>query len=183
MPLRLEEEEKLKCHCVCRSPCEKFNKVSNDRARMQKCDFYVYSFCAKLVQKIKNVSLSWNLVPRLIRVYRIQWWCSLFPLSTGNTLFRQIWSQNSKLLKVKSGISTNSNKQKSMVMLTFSIFDRKYPFWANLVQKTKIVSLSWNLVPRLIWKFRIQWCCSLFIFETKNNFIVQIWSKNSNLSV
>ena len=32
----------------------------------------------------------------------------------------------------------------------FSIFDRKFPFWVNLVQKIKIVSLSRSLVPRLI---------------------------------
>ena len=32
------------------------------------------------------------------------------------------------------------------VMLTFSLFDRKCLFWASLVQKFKIVSLSRNLV-------------------------------------
>ena len=37
-----------------------------------------------------------------------------------------------------------------MVMFTFSVFDWKYPFWENLVQKIKIVSLSRNLVSRLI---------------------------------
>ena len=29
---------------------------------------------------------------------------------------------------------TNSNMQNSVLMFTFSIFDRKYPFWANLLQ-------------------------------------------------
>ena len=38
-----------------------------------------------------------------------------------------------------------------MVMFTFSIFDRKYPFWVNFVQQIKFVSLSRNLVFRLIW--------------------------------
>ena len=38
----------------------------------------------------------------------------------------------------------------------FFILDRKYPFLGNLVQKIKIVSLSWISVPRLIWIFRIQ---------------------------
>ena len=37
----------------------------------------------------------------------------------------------------------------------FSALDWKYPFWANLVQKIKIVSLSWNLVPKLIRIWRI----------------------------
>ena len=40
-----------------------------------------------------------------------------------------------------------------------------YPFWTNLVQKTKTVSLSWNLVPRLIQICSIQrWCFHFFCF-------------------
>ena len=64
------------------------------------------------------------MVPRLIRIYRIQWWSSLF------------------------------------------FFDRKYTFWASLVQKIKIVSWRWNLAPRLIQIRKIQWCCSLFAFSS-----------------
>ena len=37
-----------------------------------------YPFRAKLVQKTKILSLTWNLVPRLIQICKIQWWCSLF---------------------------------------------------------------------------------------------------------
>ena len=44
-------------------------------------------FLGKFGPKIKIVSLSWNLVPRLIWICRIKWWCSLFPFSTGNTFF------------------------------------------------------------------------------------------------
>ena len=33
----------------------------------------------------------------------------------------------------------------SMVMFTFSVFDGKFPFWENLVEIIKIVSLSQNL--------------------------------------
>ena len=29
----------------------------------------------------------------------------------------------------------------------FSVSDRKYPLWANLVQNIKIVNLNWNLEP------------------------------------
>ena len=65
-------------------------------------------------------------------------------------------------LKLKFGTCTNSNVQNSVVMFTFSVFNWNYPFWANLVQKIKIVSLSWNLVPKLIRKYRIQWHCSFF---------------------
>ena len=48
-----------------------------------------------LVQKIKIVRLSWNLTPRLIRMRRIQWWCSFLPFSTH--LLGQIWFKISKL--------------------------------------------------------------------------------------
>ena len=37
-----------------------------------------------------------------------------------------------------------------MVVFSFSIFKRKYPFWSNLIQKIKIVSLSRNLVSTII---------------------------------
>ena len=55
-------------------------------------------------------------------------------------------NQNSQF-KLKFG---NSNMQNSMVMFTFFVLDRKYLFWANLVQKFKTVCLKWNLASRLI---------------------------------
>ena len=73
--------------------------VSNDYGRTHKCDFSIFDqkfpFWANLVKKIKIVSLSWNLVSRLIRICRNQWWSWFFPFFTGNTLFGQIWSWNS----------------------------------------------------------------------------------------
>ena len=38
-------------------------------------------------------------------------------------------------------MSSNLNVQNSVAMLTFSDFDRKHPFWVNLVQNIKIASL------------------------------------------
>ena len=64
----------------------------------------------------------------------------------------------------------NSNMQNLMMVFTFSVFHEKYPFSVNLVQKIKIISLSWNLVPILIWICKIQWWCSLFPFSTRNTF-------------
>ena len=52
--------------------------------------------------------------------------------------------------KVKLNTSANQNMQNTIVMFRFSVLDRKYPFLENLVQKIKLVSLSSNLVPRLI---------------------------------
>ena len=83
-----------------------------------------YPFWVNLVQKVKINSLSWNMVPTLIRIRRIQWRCSLYAEFNHAVHF---------------------------------FFDWKYPFWANLVQKIKIISLSLNLVPTLIRICRIQW--------------------------
>ena len=44
-----------------------------------------------LSQNSKTVCLKENLVPRLIRICRIQRSSSLFSFSTGNTLFGQIF--------------------------------------------------------------------------------------------
>ena len=42
---------------------------------------------------------------------------------------------------MKFDTQANSNMQNSMVMFIFFVFDLKYRFWENLVQKIKIVSL------------------------------------------
>ena len=43
---------------------------------------------------------------------------------------------------LKLSILAILNMQNSMVLFTFSVFDWKYPFWANFVQKIKIISLG-----------------------------------------
>ena len=53
-------------------------------------------------------------------------------------------------------------------------------FWVNLVQKLKILSLSLNLVFRLIWICKIPWWCSLFLFLTRNTFFGKFCPKNQN---
>ena len=75
------------------------------------------------------------------QMVRIHCCCSLFSFSTGSTLFAQICSKMLKLLKLKFESQSNSNMQNSLMLFTFFVFDRKCPFWANLVQKIKIVSL------------------------------------------
>ena len=75
------------------------------------------------------------------------------------------------IFKLKFGTMTNSNLKNSIVMFTFSVFDRKHPFWANLVQKFKVVCLKWNLVPRPIRICRIQWGCSTFCFRRELLFL------------
>ena len=40
--------------------------------------------------------------------------------------------------------------QNSVMLFTFFVFVQKNAFYASLVQNVKIISLSWNLVPKLI---------------------------------
>ena len=49
-----------------------------------------------------------------------------------------------------------------MALFTFSTLDQKHTFGANLIQKIKMISLSSNLLPRLIRICRVQWCSLLF---------------------
>ena len=65
-------------------------------------------------------------------------------------------------------------------MFTFSVFDQKYPFWANLVQKLKIVCSELNLIPTLIRIFRIQWRCSFICFRLEIPFLGKLRPKNKN---
>ena len=59
------------------------------------------------------------------------------------TLLGQIWLKNQNChFKLKFGTSTNLNMQNSIVRLNFTVLEWKDPFWANLVQKIKIVILS-----------------------------------------
>ena len=46
---------------------------------------------------------------------------------------------------------------KSMVTLTFSLLDRIYPSWTNLVQKIKMICLRLHWVPRLTQIYWIRW--------------------------
>ena len=105
--------------------------------------------------------------------------------------------------KLKFGTYTNSNMQNSMVMFIFLVFAWKFfefgpknqncPWnftytnsnMQNLVmfQNIKIVTLSWNLVRRLIRICRIQWWCSFFLFLIGNTLFGQIWTKKSKLSL
>ena len=88
MSLRIEREETFNAVVSIEPHAENFNIVSNDYGRTQKS--YLsdlkqnYSSGANLVQQIKIVSLSKNLLPRLIRLCRIQWCIHFFVLDRKN---------------------------------------------------------------------------------------------------
>ena len=54
-----------------------------------------------LIKKTIIVSLCWNLISPLIQIWKIQWWCSLFPFLTGHTFFGDVslsWNLRLKLI-------------------------------------------------------------------------------------
>ena len=93
-----------------------------------------YTFWVNLVQKIKTINFSWNLLTRLIWICRTENW---------DVHFSSFW------LKIPLLGKFSPKGQNSIAKFTFSVFNRKYPFYTNLVQKNKMVSLSWNVMLRL----------------------------------
>ena len=65
-------------------------------------------------------------------------------------------------------------------MFGSSVFERKYSIWTILIKKLKILTLSENLVPRVIQICLAQWCCSLFPSPLTNTFFGQIRSKKQD---
>ena len=185
LSLWLEGEQTLKYVVSVGPRAEKFNIVCNDHGRTHKCYFSVFDqkfpFRANLVKgnpnfqfKLKSVTKNNSNMPNPMVMFTFSvFWLELPLLGKLGPK-----NQNCKF-KLKFGTYTNSNMQNSMALFIVSVLDRKHPFWANMVQKIKIVSLSWNLVPRLIRIWRIQWRCSLFLLYTANTLFEQIWSKKS----
>ena len=64
--------------------------------------------------------------------------------------------------KAKFVSYSNSNMQNSKTVSTFFVLDWKRSSWTNLVQIFNIYCLRWNLIPRLIRLYRIQWQRSFF---------------------
>ena len=89
--------------------------------------------------------------------------------------------RSSKCLKTTVDLTFTSQKANPCSLWTAcSVFNWKYLFGVNLVQKLKIISLSWNFVPRLIQICRIPWWCLLFLFSTGNTFLGKFGPKNQN---
>ena len=83
-----------------------------------------HPFWASLVQKIKIVSFSWNLIHSLTQIWKTQWWCSLFLFFNATHFYCKFVSKNQNcLLKLKFGIQTNLNMQNSMMMFFFFVLD------------------------------------------------------------
>ena len=82
-----------------------------------------YVFEVNFVQQLKIITLNWNFVHSLIKIYRTPWWCSLFLFATENT-FMHKFSQKNQNLSVWAEIShlTNLNLQNYEENMWCSLF-------------------------------------------------------------
>ena len=104
----------------------------------------------------------------------------------NNQFFFQFF-QNNELFEIfkmfKKAVELTFTIQKANVCSPWtacSVLNWKFFFWINLVQKLKVISLSWNFVPRLIQICKVQWSCSLFLFPTGSTFLGKFGPKNQN---
>ena len=128
------------------------------------------------------------MIPRLTGVWRVQWWCWFFLF-----FFKSIFVWENGFEKSKLFIEAEIWNQD---LFEYVELDGDFHFlvlfclWLDIpfmgiiqklmVQKFKIVSLSWNLVLRLIWICRIQWRCSILLLSTGyvifwGKFGIQYW--------
>ena len=139
-----------------------------------------YPFWENLVEIIKIVSLSLNLILTLLRICRIQWWC-LFFFSVLDQIYL-FWANLLQKIKIVS-LSWNlvirliqicRIKLKSLIRICrirwWFFFETGNTLSGQILyKKIKSVILSWNLRPTLLLICRIQWWwCLLFLFTTRN---------------
>ena len=95
-----------------------------------------------LVQKNQNFELNWNLIHRLIRIFKIQWWHWLFSVFDQKIpLLGKLGPKNQicqlSCDSVPKLIPTHRIKWKCSLFLFLT-----WNFWRNLVQKVKTVTTS-----------------------------------------
>ena len=133
---------------------------------------------------MKMTSLSWNLVPRLIRICRIQWWCSLFLFLIENTYFEQIW-----LKKLKLSVQGETPYFNQFKYAEFNGDVHSFCFWSEIPFLGRFGPKNQNYQFKL--KFgtytnsNMQNSMLMFTFSVliRNTLFGQIWSKKSKLSV
>ena len=97
-------------------------------------------FMVNLLQKIKTACLGWIFVkPRLMQIWWIWWWCSNV-LSWTRIRFLDKFSSKRQnfLIKMKLGVWINWRILNLVVIVIYSVLDRKYNLCASLVRKIKV---------------------------------------------
>ena len=139
-----------------------------------------YQFWGNLVQKIKIICLKWKLVPRLIRICRLEWSCLLFLFYIKNIFLGKLGAKNQNhQFKLKFDTYTNSNMQNSVVVFTFSALDRDSFFLANLVGKGKNSLFKLKFGTKTNYNFStIQSMFILSVIDQKYPFLVNLLYKS-----
>ena len=83
-----------------------------------------YPFWVYVAQKIKIITLSWNLVPTLIRICRVQCWCSLFLFPTGNNPFCANLVQKIKIVNLRWNLAPRLIR-----IYRIQWWSSVFPFW------------------------------------------------------
>ena len=117
-------------------------------------------------------------------------WKVLYNFKIKESRSQDITNFSFRMFKMM-GFLRSSKCSKTIVEITFtaqkanagspwtacSVFDWKDPFWVNLVQKLKIVSLSWNFVLRIIQICRITQYVHIFFFQPEQIFWINLIQK------
>ena len=107
-----------------------------------------------------------------------------FYFFTRNTLFGQFWFKKSNYqFNLKFGSWNNRNMQNWVVVFSFSVFNGRYPMWANLVQKIKIDSLKLKFGIKTKSNMQNSMVMFTFLFSVVNTLLGQIWSENVDFSL
>ena len=132
------------------------------------------------------VSLSGNLVPRLIWICGIQWWCSLFQFLTGDTSFGKFGPKNQNYqfeLKFHTRLIWICRITSNIFGVLFFCFRPEKLFLGKSGQKNQNCKfkLKFGIKTNLnMWNLMIMFTIS--VFDWKYLFR-QIWSEKSKFSV
>ena len=117
------------------------------------------------IQKMSLFQIQKCAISKYEKRYRFQirkmWSVCIFKYSTNITYFfnkQHAILRSSKCLKTTVKLTPTTQRANAISPWTAcSVFDWKYLFWVNLVQKPKIISLSSNFVSIIIQICRIPW--------------------------
>ena len=96
------------------------------------------------------VSLSWNLVPKIIQMCKILFWFFHFYRLLPDITFLTNLFEKTKILNLSQNLISKRIRILTMMLFMFFVLDWKTIFGAYLVPKFKTIFLKWNLLPRLI---------------------------------
>ena len=101
-------------------------------------------------------------------IWIIHYWSWFFRFRPEAPFWANLVKNQNCQFKLKFSTLINSNIRNSIMMFTFSVFDQKYFFGVNFLEKIIIASLSWNLVPALQLHLSIKIFVDYTFFKEEN---------------